>query len=111
LDGTPSKNLGVTHGVFVFEFARDNVGEDLKFTVRVCAEPCTWCYAIFIDDTQGAILLVGKVLVRCKGERVESFEPAVVGVAAFFATTGNKFHGRHITGVCREQSKMVFDSV
>ena len=50
-------------GGLLFEFTRDDVAEDLVFAAGVHAEPCEGLDAIFVDDAQRAIMLMGVVFV------------------------------------------------
>lgn len=77
----------------MFEFAADNVTPDKKLSVGVCAKTCAFFHAVFVDDTQGTETFVAGVVVGCKGEGVESVEPAVVSMAASIPGSLDDFQG------------------
>lgn len=47
----------------LLQLSRNDVGKDLKFAVWVCPEACVWLYTIFVDNSQGAELVVPAVKV------------------------------------------------
>lgn len=51
--------------------------------MRVGSEPCSGCDAVFINYAQRSVVMV---LIRSSRESVERFEPAMVGMASFFAS-------------------------
>ena len=79
----------------------------------VGSEPCSGCDAVFIQRPEAFVLRVlipggmsqnsdftttegGKGYVRSGREGVECFEPAMVGMASFFALPGGEFQGTHV---------------
>jgi hypothetical protein len=59
----------------LLELAIDDVGEDLKLPVRMCAKAGASCNAVFVDDPQATERAVGVVLIAREVERVERLQP------------------------------------
>ena len=58
--------LDVAHAVFVRQFARHDIADDLHVFVAVCAKACTGRNAVFIDDAQVAKTHVLFIEITCK---------------------------------------------
>jgi len=91
LNVTTLQDLEVAHGIFVLQLAGDNVGEDLHFTVSVCAKAFAWVNPILIDDTERSERLEFRVPVVRERESVESLQPSVVGMSSFVTRTRDEF--------------------
>ena len=73
------------------EFSTNDVAEDLGIAMRVCGEAGLGSHAIFVEDAEGAVVLVAGVEVTGEGEGVVGVEPAVVSVAAGRGRVGDNF--------------------
>lgn len=86
------------------ELAGEDVGEDFEVAVRVRGEAGGGRDAVFVQDAQGAEVLVGGVVVLGEGEGVVAVEPAVVGVYAGFgvsmASSRQEWSRKAVLGTC-----------
>src|SRR4030095_10340509 len=80
---TVADNRTVTHAVFMFQGARQNISDYLHVTVAVLGKATTSGNEVFIDHAQITKAHETWVIVLIEGERVVGVEPAVVEVAAF----------------------------
>src|SRR5262249_12420707 len=71
----------VAHGILVAKRALQDVAQDLHIAVAMGAEARAGLYAVLVDDAQGAVAHVTRVVVVGEGKAVVGIEPAVIGVA------------------------------
>ena len=91
------------HAIPVSEFSAEDVAEDLGIAMRMGGKAGLGSHAVFVENAEGAVILVAGVEVAGEGEGVEGVEPTVVGVAAGRGRVGNDF------GVGEERGDGFFD--
>jgi len=71
--------------VFVFEFAFEDVGDDLHVAMRMCGEAVIGRDPIFVDDAQRTESHPFWIPVIVEAEGVMALQPALISAAAFVA--------------------------
>src|SRR5258708_19039690 len=73
------------HAIFVFERSLQHHGDDLHVTMWMCRKTIPRLHPVFIDHPQAAEPHVLWIVIIAEGKCVVRVQPAMVGVAAFFA--------------------------
>ena len=87
----------VAHAVLVGQCAGGDIGDDLHVAVRVRAEAAARRDQVVVDDAQVAPAHVRRIEIVGERERVMTFQPAVVGMAALLGFANGQ-HGRGSLG-------------
>ena len=80
-------DTAVAHGILVFQFPRNDEGEDFHGAVRVGAEALSGCDLVIVDNAEGAKTPVVGMVVSGEGKGVVGIEPAVVGMETVVGPT------------------------
>src|SRR6266516_4113600 len=103
----------VTHTVFVFQRALQDVGDDFHVAVGMGGEAVTGLHSVLVDDAQAAKPHMRRVVVTIERERVISVEPTKIKVAALFRFASSDHRafflpwGSHLTSkTCSQEGGM-----
>ena len=76
------EDLLVAHRILVFQFATEDVGEDLELSVSMGSKSLAGSDLVLVDDSQRTEGIEAVIVVVGEIKRVIGIQPSVVGVSS-----------------------------